>query len=114
MKLGHIALSVSDLGRSAAFYGKHFGLRRGEKYDLKEKGFKIQFLQKGSIVLELFEFKTHNPLPVYRRKLDQDLRTLGVKHFSLEVAGIEGVYKKFKRAKVVFETDLRVSSSGAR
>jgi glyoxylase I family protein len=114
VKLGHIALSVSNLERSAAFYGRHFGMRRGRKYDHRDKGFNIAFLQKGGITLELFEFKTYKPLPVYRRALDKDLKTLGVKHFSVEVADIEGVYKKLKRGKVVFATDLRVSSSGAR
>ncbi len=114
MKLGHIALSVSNLERSVAFYGKHFGLRRGKKYDHQDKGFSIAFLQKGDITLELFEFRSHKPLPAYRRRLDKDLKTLGVKHFSVEVADIEGIYKKLKRAKVVFGTDLRVFANGAR
>ncbi len=114
MRLGHIALSVSSLKRSTAFYCKYFGLRRAEKYAHQDKGFNIAFLKKDGIALELFEFKAHKPLPLYRRGLDTDLRTLGVKHFSVEVNNIVAEYRKLKRSKVVFATDLRVSSSGAR
>lgn len=114
LKLGHIALSVSSLNKSIVFYHKNFNLRCVKKYAYPDKGFAIALLKKGDIALELFEFKKHKPLPGYRRTLDSDLRTLGVKHFSVEVSDIVGAYRKFKKAKIPFATDLRMFDSGAR
>jgi glyoxylase I family protein len=113
MQLGHIALSVSSVVRSAAFYKRHFGLRVSARYRFKDKGLTIVLL-KGAFTLELFEFKKHKPLPQYRKTLDNDLQTVGVKHFSLETKNIEGVYKKFKKARVKFATELRVFANGKR
>jgi catechol 2,3-dioxygenase-like lactoylglutathione lyase family enzyme len=114
MQLGHIALSVSKLDKSIAFYRKHFGLKCAEKYLHKETGLTIAVLKKGDVGLELFEFKKYKPLPEYRKDLDTDLRTIGVKHFSLEIGNIARLYKKLKRAKVSFATDMRVFDNGRR
>jgi glyoxylase I family protein len=110
--LGHIGLSVSDISKSANFYHKYCGLRCVKKYVYKEAGFTIAFLKKGGITLELFEFKKHKVLPKYRRALESDLRTLGLKHFSLEVADIEALYKKFKKIGLSLATGLRVFDDG--
>ena len=114
LKFGHVGLSVSNLKRSVAFYCRYFGLRYVKTYTYVEKGFTIALLKKGDISLELFEFEKHKPLPAYRQTLDHDLRTLGVKHFSVEVTDIRKVYQKFKRAKTAFATDLRIFDNGAR
>jgi catechol 2,3-dioxygenase-like lactoylglutathione lyase family enzyme len=114
IKFGHIALSVSDLKRSIAFYSKHFGLRCAKKFAHKDSRLVIALLKKGDITLELFEFKEPNPLPLYRQDLNDDLHTLGVKHFSLETKNIETIYKKFKKARMVFATNLRTFDNGKR
>ncbi len=114
MIFGHVGISVSNLTRSTEFYGKYFGLRCTNRYVHKEAGLVIQLLKKGDIVLELFEFKHHKPLPPYRKKLDTDLCTLGVKHFSVKVMDIEGEYKKFKDAKLVLFASMRVFDNGKR
>ena len=114
MKISHIALSVSNLSRSIAFYRKHFGLRLAAKFRHKEIGLTIALLKKGDITLELFEFKKHKPLPRYRKGLDSDLRTLGVKHICLEAKNIAKIYGQFKRSGVSLATDLRVFDNGAR
>lgn len=113
MKFGHAALSVAKLDKSIAFYRKYFGLRLAGRYAYKEKGLTIALL-KGAFTLELFEFKKHKPLPLYRKALEADLHTLGVKHFSLEAGDIENVYKKFKKAKIALATDLLVFENGAK
>ena len=113
MKIGHVGISVSNLKRSIVFYEKNFGLSCVEKYDFKDKGMKIAILERGDLVLELFEFKEHKPLPKYREKLDSDLTTLGVKHFSVEVKDINDAFNRFKKSRVLFETDLRVFDNGA-
>jgi glyoxylase I family protein len=114
MIFGHVGVSVSNLTRSVAFYKKHFGLRCIKKYLNKGSGLVIALLKKGDIVLELFEFKDHKPLPQYRKKLDSDLRTLGVKHFSVGVKDIKGVYRKFKLAGVIFAGPMKVFDNGCR
>jgi len=114
VKLGHIALSVADLERSTAFYRKHFGLRRVKTYAYADKGFTIALLSKSGITLELFEFKACEALPAYRRTLPSDLRTLGVKHFSVEVTDIAAAFRKFRKAGVPLATELRRFESGAR
>jgi catechol 2,3-dioxygenase-like lactoylglutathione lyase family enzyme len=114
MRLGHIALSVSDIKKTAAFYRKYFGFSWSKKYVYKDAGLLIALLKKNDITLELFEFKKHNPLPRYRKTLDNDLHTLGVKHFSLETKNIQILYDRFKKANVKFATGLRVFDSGMR
>ncbi len=114
MRLGHVALSVSDAERSTAFYRKHFGFRRVRRYAYPDKGVAITILNRDGITLEFFEFKDHRPLPAYRRVLERELPTLGVKHFSVEVPDIAGVYEKFRKAKVPLATDMRRFGSGAR
>lgn len=113
MKLGHVAISVANIARSAAFYNKHFGLNVAARYSFKDKGLKIVLLKKGGITLELFEFKKRKPLPQYRKNLDSDLRTLGVKHFSLETRNIAAAFRKFQKAGCLV-TDLRTFANGKR
>jgi glyoxylase I family protein len=110
--LGHVGISVSDISQSANFYAKYFGLKCIKKYVYRKAGLTIVLLKKGSIILELFEFKKHRVLPGYRKVLESDLRTLGVKHFSLEVADIERLYKKFKKQGLSLATGLRVFDDG--
>lgn len=114
MTFGHVGISVSNLSRSVAFYEKYFGLRCINKYIHKDAGLVIAFLKKGDIVLELFAFKKHKPLPSYRKKIESDLRTIGVKHFSVEISDIEGTYKRFKRRRVLFATSMQVFDNGYR
>ncbi|MFH0838731.1 MAG: VOC family protein [Candidatus Omnitrophota bacterium] len=112
LKFGHVGISVSDVKRSVAFYKKHFGLSRKEQYAHKDIGLMIALLGKDDITLELFEFKKHKALPEYRKTLDSDLRTLGVKHFSIEVSDIEGMYKRLTKAKVKVEAEIKLFDSG--
>ncbi|MDD5775575.1 MAG: VOC family protein [Candidatus Omnitrophica bacterium] len=112
MFLGHIAISVGNLQRSIAFYRKFFGVRQTARYNFKDKGMVIVLLKKPGLTLELFEFKKHKSLPQYRKTLDNDLRTLGVKHFSFETNNIAAAYNKFKKARVKFAADLRGFADG--
>ncbi|MFA5362640.1 MAG: VOC family protein [Candidatus Omnitrophota bacterium] len=114
MKLGHIGISVSSLKRSISFYRKYFGLVCVDKFYIKSAGLTIILLKKGDICIELFEFKKHTRLPAYHRELDTDLRTLGVKHFSLEVSQIEKFYEQLKKSRVLFAADMRVFADGRR
>ena len=114
MRLGHVAISVKDLKRSIAFYQRFFGLRPFARYCFKEKGMTIAVIKNPGLALELFEFKKRKPLPLYCKSLDNDLHTIGVKHFSLVTGNIRAAYDKFKKARVKFATDMRVFSDGKR
>ena len=112
--LAHIAVAVSSIARSEAFYGRHFGFRRVKEYALASAGLRICILKKNAVALELFEFKKRRPLPAYRKKLASDLKTIGVKHFAFAVTDIQASYRDLKKARVRFETPMRVFSDGAR
>jgi catechol 2,3-dioxygenase-like lactoylglutathione lyase family enzyme len=110
VKLGHVAISIRDIGSSVTFYARHFGLKRAGTY--RHPGLTIVLL-KGRFTLELFKFQRCKPLPGYRKELDSDLRTLGVKHFSVEVPHIAAFYEKLKKARVSLATELRTFDNGA-
>jgi glyoxylase I family protein len=114
MQLGHIGLSVSNIDRSVAFYKKHFGLKVSARYSFNDKGLTMLMLKKVGLTLELFEFKKRKPLPQYRKTLNNDLHTIGVKHFSLETKNIQAAFNKFKKVRVRFATGLRVFANGKR
>jgi glyoxylase I family protein len=114
MKLGHIAISVSSLKISGAFYRRYFGLVCVGRFHIKPAGLTIAMLKKSGICLELFEFDKNKRLPAYRRELNSDLRTLGVKHFCFEVAGIKRFYERLKKARVPFAVDMRFFEDGRR
>ena len=111
-KISHIALSVSDLDVSIPFYEKNFGLKRKEKFQPEADGPVICILEKEAVTLELFQFSDFKPLPRYRKDLDSDLKTLGVKHFAFEVDTIEAAYNKLKESGVDFATDIRSLDTG--
>ena len=112
LKIAHIALSVSSIKRSEAFYLKNFGFRRVKEFKLDSAGLTICILKKDAVALELFEFKNRRPLPQYRKSLISDLKTIGVKHVAFAVADIKAAYNKLKKAKVRFETGIRAFEDG--
>lgn len=114
MKIAHIALSVSNLDKSIAFYKNNFGLKCREIFQIESAGLKIAILKKGDVSLELFEFKRRKPLPIYRKDLDSDLKTIGAKHFAFAAADIGEEYKRLKKSGAHFATDICTFKNGKR
>ena len=114
LKIGHIALSVSNLDRSISFYEKNFGLRCVQRFQIGASGPEVGMLKKDDVNLELFQFDESVPLPSYRKDLNSDLKTLGVKHFAFEVADIEKTYEQLKNSNVKLVTDIRTLDNGLR
>jgi len=113
LRIGHVAVSVSDLDRSISFYRDNFGFECAEKIHKDEEDvFEICILKKDGIVLELFCFPGFNPLPEYRRYLKSDIRTLGVKHFAFEVSDARKKYEELKDRGIELVTDIEVLDNG--
>jgi methylmalonyl-CoA/ethylmalonyl-CoA epimerase len=100
--LDHVALSVSDIGQSIAWYQNMFGfkeVRRGGQ----PNGMQTALIQRGDIRIELFELPGAAPLPESRRNPSEDFRTHCLKHFAFRVKDIRAVLAQAKGVKVVFE-----------
>jgi catechol 2,3-dioxygenase-like lactoylglutathione lyase family enzyme len=84
----HVALTVSDLPASLAFYQDVLGLPLlGELHFGDERGFRIAYLQLGNSVLELFAFD----IPTLPRVTNSPVTVLGLKHLALLVDDVDAV-----------------------
>ncbi|MBN2120320.1 MAG: VOC family protein [Candidatus Omnitrophica bacterium] len=114
LKLGHIAISISSIEKSSAFYEKNFGFKLKEHIKGDSQDPDIAILENNTLRLELFEFKEPKALPEYRKNLLSELQTLGVKHFALETEDIEPDYQRLKNQGVCLGTDINKLPNGLR
>ena len=121
MKFNHVGISVTDLGRSIAFYRDMFGMQPlGDPFPFSGPQFseimaipevegRMCMIAGGSVWLELFEFanpagKAKDPnYPVSDR---------GISHFGLTVDDIHATYAKLKAAGVPIHGRLQTFSGG--
>lgn len=89
MSLHHIALSVRDLEETVCWYERVLGFKQTKLVEREDLGVKVVFLEAHGMRLELFCFAQAQPLPNYRRDVDDDIRVLGTKHFALEVSDMD-------------------------
>ncbi len=82
LKFDHIALSVSSLASSIAFY-QQLGFVPVQRWDNPDGTLAIALLKNENAILELFCYKNAHALPEYRQELSNDLQTIGTKHFAL-------------------------------
>src|SRR5687767_7871161 len=83
----HVALSVSDLAQSVAFYGL-IGFKKVGGWKPEESSLEIVDMRVGNALLELFCDPTSKPPPEHSQNLERDLQVRGTKHFGLKVASI--------------------------
>lgn len=107
----HIALSVSDIDTSVAFY-KKLGFQSTERHDFEEDGFSMQWLQLGDVILELFYFDGHQPLPEFAKDTGTDLSVLGTKHFALRTKNIDEMYSLFQKEGIEIAKPLKTGRLG--
>lgn len=82
--LHHIAISSSDLARSAKFYERHFGFQTTHEFTKPGWSGRAAYLESTDARLEIFEFEDHT----FASKNDADLRVIGLKHIAFEVDDI--------------------------
>lgn len=109
MKIHHIALSVKNLEKSTRFYKDIFGFDEVKKFEKKDLGGKAVLLKLGDTRLELWEFVEQ----IENKDDFSNLNILGMKHFSIEVDGIDQKYRELK-SKNIEITEPKLGASGAR
>jgi glyoxylase I family protein len=109
----HIALSVSNLETSQAFY-KLFGFTKAGGWRPADGSFEIRNLRNGDLMLELFCYTNQQPLPKHGQNLWQDLPVVGVKHFGLQVASIDDAKQSLQQQGLdILHEDINEDRSGA-
>lgn len=83
----HVSLSVKNIDISIKFYEK-LEFKLYQRWDDSDKKLSIVLMKNGTMILEMFCYKTFRPLPEYRKLLSSDLEVLGTKHFGLNVENI--------------------------
>ena len=83
-RIDHIALDVSDIDKSIAFYEKHFSCKLYYEH-LSSGGFRIAYLRSGDTVLEL---------------VHRDAGSMNGFHFCFETDDFEGEVLKLKKAGI--------------
>ncbi len=89
IRIDHVALEVSDLARSTAFYEKHFGFETYSRQTVRG-GLQINYLRLGGTVLELVG-EQREPVQGFHFCLISDGFDEAVR--ALEEAGVEYVTK---------------------
>jgi glyoxylase I family protein len=108
--IDHVAVSVSNLNRSIDFYKQNFGFLRQAIIDAKRLNGKICHLKKGNVIIELFAISD----PTLPPDSVHEMKTMGIKHFSLNVTDIIGAFNFLKRNAVDVKSDVIMGQRGLR
>jgi glyoxylase I family protein len=95
-KFHHVSLSVKNLNLSIEFY-QALGFQVMLVYKSENGELSIAHLKLGEMFLELFSYKNYYALPLHATTLDNDLPTIGVKHFGLQVECIVTAREKLEQ-----------------
>jgi len=100
MKFDHVAITVSDMERSVKFYRDILGFKVLGKLENPEAGSLFVYLDTGSAIIELFQFKEKGA--PWDRNRNEDY---GLKHFCFRVDSVDEVIERLKAAgvKIVLE-----------
>lgn len=98
-RIRHIALTVKDLDKTADFYEKACGLKRGEKSEGKT-AWRI-YMSDGYINLALLQYKSE-----VGSGLKNPANAVGIHHFGFQCENLPGQQKKIENAGGEFFYDL--------
>ena len=102
----HTAISVKDLEKSLSFY-KILGFKLYKEYHDDETD--IVMLKLGQARLELFHNRDEEELPAHASDLNIDLKTVGVKHFCLNVEDVTAA-KNWLVERDLVDEDVQIKS----
>lgn len=109
IKIHHVALTVSDIDRSRAWYRANFDAEVTHRY--KKHGVEIVQMKIGEAWIELFSGDVQK-LPEYRKTLMGDLRVVGTKHVALETDELPSLVERLRKNGVSFETETDSAAFG--
>ena len=105
-ELEHVAISVSDLDRTVAWYGETFGFTEVGRSDKPDLGARVALLRLGDHLIEVFAPYEPLPLPEGESRLRSSLQRLGTKHMALVVDDVVAAYEQLKVRGVDLETEV--------
>jgi len=110
----HVALSVSDLGLSQAFYHR-LGFHTLMEWQSEEGELTIAQLKLEEMLLELFCFTANHGRMPASEPLWDNLRQLGPRHFALKVDDLEQALAELKAVELATaETTISEGRTGIR
>ena len=111
--INHVAISVTNIEKSKAFY-KKFGFKEFKQWRADDENIKINMLKLGNTILEIFCYKEYKELPESAKMVATDLPVLGTKHFALGVDDIDKAKEFVIKNEICKEVDIRKGRLGKR
>lgn len=105
--LHHVALSVTRLDASIAFYTT-LNFEVVYRWQADDKMLSIVHLKQGELMLELFCFEHNSAAPLTSKELATDLPRIGIKHFGLRVVDIQDALQQLQNQELA-EQGLKVT-----
>jgi catechol 2,3-dioxygenase-like lactoylglutathione lyase family enzyme len=121
MRFHHVGISVSDLGRSMAFYRDMLRMDVAhEPFELSgpdvERVMGVQDLKvrqgvmkKGNLILEVFEFASPAPVP---QDADYSVANHGISHFGVDIDDLDEAYEHMVANGVRFHSPVTTFPGG--
>jgi glyoxylase I family protein len=106
-KVGHVAITVSDIEKSKKFYEENFGFTFIKQFEKPAVGAKFCYLELEGFQIELWEFASQKQ----SSENLQDLEVRGLRHLAFVVDDVEAVVSDLQSKGLNF-SDVKVGSSG--
>ena len=105
-ELEHVAISVSDIDQTVAWYEVNFGFMQVARSDKPKLATKVALMRLGDRLLEIFGPYEPKPLPTGESTLSNSLQTVGTKHMALAVDDVARAYDQLTANDVEMETTV--------